>query len=231
MSRRGKFLITGCGHQGTGWMARAMTTLGHPTGHEWVYGIGDDHPWVDQEGESSWLAGALVNKITDPMPILHLTRHPMDVVTSVHDSNFLRSECTCGHEVDAHRTEPYVQYVLRFFPDIWDVTPDLARAVAWVVMWNRIVETHGKGHFYKRFQIEQMSSDPDVLIAATTFLTGVAPKRSSVELVQATIPRNVNTHRVNHDQVVRMDDLPSGYWGDQLAMMTNDYGYGDADGY
>lgn len=230
MNKRGQYLITGCGHQGTGWMARAMNLMGYATGHEWVYNFRDEHRWANLKGESSWPAASKIIEMHRPMAVMHLIRHPMDVVASIHNSNFLRSECTCGHERDAHRSELYVQYVLAEFPDLWDITPDLTRAVAWVVMWNRLVETNAQDRFYRKFQIEEVSTKPSELVRATLFLTGIVHPEELAAEVQAMIPSNFNTHRNNPEPIATWDDIPAGYWRDQLRLLINDYGYGEIDG-
>lgn len=230
MRKAGQYLITGCGHQGTGWMARAMNLLGHATGHEWVYNFGDKPRWANLEGESSWPAAAKITEMHRSIAVMHLTRHPMDVVASVHNSNFLRSNCTCEHEPDAHRGEPYVQYILAEFPDLWDIRPDEVRATAWVVMWNRLVESNAKGRFYRRFKIEDVSSQPSELVRAALFLAGIVHSEELAAEVQSLIPSNFNTHRRNPEPILTMDDLPAGYWRDQLRLLINDYGYGDTDG-
>lgn len=229
MTRSG-FLITGCGHQGTGWMARAMNLMGYATGHEWVYNFHDNPRWANLRGESSWPAVSYVHKIKDPLAVMHLTRRPLDVVTSIHDSNFLRSECTCGHEPEAHHGEPYVQLVLREFPDLWDIRPDVVRVAAWVVMWNRLAETRAAEKFYRRFKIEDVSTIPSELVRATLFLTGTVHSEELAAEVQSMIPMDFNSHRTTEVAIYSIEDIPDGYWRDQLTLLINDYGYGEPRG-
>ncbi len=208
-------------------MARAMNMFGHATGHEWVYNLEGNPRWANLFGESSWPAAPLIEQVDSPLAVVHVTRNPIDVVASVHNSNFLRSECTCGHEVNSHRSEPYVQYALKYLPDLWDIHPDPIRAAAWVIMWNRLVETKSHGRPYRLVKIEDASTDPAVLVEVVLFLTGIAPSVDLAKEVQSMIPNNLNSHRFNPEPIIGWDDIPSGYWKDQLGLMIKDYGYGD----
>jgi len=76
-----KFLIAGTGRCGTGYMAALFNELGIPCGHEKVFNADDKvkgGPWV---GDSSWHCVPFLPVID--LPVLHVVRHPLDVIGSL----------------------------------------------------------------------------------------------------------------------------------------------------
>lgn len=95
-----KFLITGTGRCGSGYIARVLTGAGIPTGHEEVFnpitlkaleqGQSEDLWWPDKRpGESSWLAAPYLPVYDSPLPTVHLVRNPIDVLDSLVGIGFL----------------------------------------------------------------------------------------------------------------------------------------------
>lgn len=210
-----RFLITGVGHTGTGWAARAMNLLGHSCGHEWVYNFHGAPVWANLHGEASWPAAAVLDEVPRPTPIIHLTRHPLLIVGSAH---------IAGFTADENLDSPYMSMVRSTLPEIDLLDTSIDRAMAWVVLWSRMIERGVVDRFTKRFKIEDISSDPEALSAMALACTGVVPRREDVLDVLRIIPGDFNTH-VGSEQRLGWDDLPDGVWRQRLIELCADYGY------
>jgi len=196
-----------------------MTMLGYPCGHEWAFNLEHVGRFVGLRGDASWLAMPHVLALHPSVRVVHLRRDPLEVVKSVYCSNFLRHHCTCGHEPGAHRNEPYVQYILRFYPDLWDNKTDIERAISWVIWWNRRFDLDVNPK--QAFRLEDVSQDPVALEDMVDYLVGEIPPRRAIEAVQAAIPRNTNSHRRAPWDV----EIPENSWGEELALLREEYGY------
>lgn len=80
MTRR--FLVTGCGRSGTGFIAGFLTASGVPCGHEEIFTPTGMRDWNDKPGESSWFAAAMLYRLPRNFPVIHVVRHPRDVAAS-----------------------------------------------------------------------------------------------------------------------------------------------------
>jgi len=210
---RQRFIITGVGHSGTGWCYKAMNWLGHACGHEWVYNFRPEHRWAGLSGDSAWPAAVLIDTFPAEWPIGHLVRDPLKVASSLH---------TSGFTTRVLQDTPYMKYVRERLPVMDSITDDLTRAAALTWMWNRVVEQKSKGHFVRRFRIEDISTDPESLKDFATFLTGVAPSIEVATEVLEIIPRDYNTHKKG---TVAWGNLPEGIWRERLFQMVGEYGY------
>ncbi|MCA9597369.1 MAG: hypothetical protein KC776_28845 [Myxococcales bacterium] len=80
---RPSFVITGLGRSGTGFMAKALNAVGVQCNHEKHWSLGSSHPATAlATGESSWLAGPWLGELLPGVPVVHLVRHPRDVIAS-----------------------------------------------------------------------------------------------------------------------------------------------------
>jgi len=91
-----KYLITGTGHCGTGFIARTLTEAGIICGHENLFsldktmqenlsGIGPwGYNWKDVQAESSWPACmSLDHQLLEDVTVIHLVRNPLNVLASI----------------------------------------------------------------------------------------------------------------------------------------------------
>ena len=214
MKRR--FIITGVGHSGTGWAYKAMNYLGFACGHEWIYNFRDVHRWGNLQGDSAWPAAALLDKMPPNTHVAHLVRDPIEVVTSAHLAGFTNLRI-CN--------TPYMKYVTRHLPYMQEISDDYERAMAWVFAWNRLAERKAEGIPFRRFRIEDISTDPHQLRLFCAHLTGVLPEQKVVKDVMSIIPTNYNSHRKGKDPITWGDLPDSSPWRQRLAEMAVEYGY------
>lgn len=79
-----RVLVTGIGRSGTAYMAKLLTDVGLPCGHEKVYDSATKHnpDWGDARAESSWFSAPWVDRVPDRTFVLHVVRHPMNWLSS-----------------------------------------------------------------------------------------------------------------------------------------------------
>lgn len=216
---RQRFLVTGTGRCGTGYLAQLLTRLGLPTGHEQVYHPGNlatgEFHWNVERGEASWLAAPFLAHFQGDA--VHLVRHPLDVIGSFAGIGFFeRRPGDPGYEYTRWA------YVGAGLEPPADEALDpagrerlaVARATAHYVRWNRLIERHARW----RFRIE----DLDVAgVRVLTELLGAPRREALVRGVLASLPRDVNT-RARRE--VGWGDVPDDVRG-ELASVARDYGY------
>ena len=82
-----RYIATGTGHSGTGYVARLLSSAGLRVGHEAVFranGSKDYHKRVgfDWDGDSSWAAAPFVRDWPEAT-IIHAVRHPLATIQSL----------------------------------------------------------------------------------------------------------------------------------------------------
>lgn len=120
---RDRFVVTGSGRCGTTWMARALTSVGIPTGHEEVF-----NPWTTDwpdhlRADSSWVAACKLERVTEPVALL--VRHPLAVVKSMVEIGFFSWDLA----------NAYHEPLSEAFPEVYDWgTPQDRALEAWVAL-------------------------------------------------------------------------------------------------
>ena len=131
-TRNHRYVITGTGRCGTGYLAMVMSALGIDCGHETVFGP-KATGWGNRRGEASWMAVPFLEQLQPfvmadlvDMPfVVHLVRNPLDVVNSLMGIGFFDDEPIEGHHA-------YLEYV----PDhVRAEASPLERACRFVVEW------------------------------------------------------------------------------------------------
>lgn len=157
-ARQLKYIVVGTGRCGTVYMARLLTSLGIMCGHEAIFtpdgvqpaaamtSFASTHdllhqgqptqPWFDPgcvQAEASWLAAPFLQEdIALPSQILHVVRHPLKVISSLHDFHFF------NFALPTHAQ--YKAFVLRHLPPIRFVAGEINRAAYFYIHWNRRIE-------------------------------------------------------------------------------------------
>lgn len=137
-----RFLITGCGCSGTRWVAKVLSALDVPCGHERVFRPGGvlAHRWAG--GESSWLAVPhLATSTTWDVPAVRIVRDPFAAVNSAIADGFLVQSRRGVHD-------PFAAFVFKHQPDVAKVDDSIfaetstaaARAIRWVTGWDAPAE-------------------------------------------------------------------------------------------
>jgi len=79
-----KFIITGCGRSGTGYMAEKLNAAGLKCGHESVFRVDGSVKWYDYDCDSSWFAAPHIKNLPKDILIIHIVRNPIFVAKSFH---------------------------------------------------------------------------------------------------------------------------------------------------
>lgn len=123
-----KYVVTGAGRSGTGYMSKLLTSVGIPCGHEQVFGLDGMRDTPYQAG-SSWLAMPWLADLAADVRVIHLVRHPVKAISSL-------------LTVRALQTEPYAAFIRRHVPRLVEWKTDADRATYYWLKWNQAVEAH-----------------------------------------------------------------------------------------
>lgn len=186
-----RYLIVGTGRCGTVYLARLLTSLGIPCGHERVFTGGDVDACIEamrSEGrnsacsascghdlaqygaaevvaESSYLAAPFLDdKRLRTCRVIHVVRHPVRVLLSfLNDIGFFR------HQRSLDVTHSHERFVYERLPSLERYESPVLRACHYYIEWNRMIERSANDANHLLFPVE---SDPQKLFE---FL-GVCPR-------------------------------------------------------
>jgi hypothetical protein len=122
-----RFVVTGSGRCGTTWLARALTKVGIPTGHEDVFNPWRAGEWPDElRAECSWVAACKLDVVdAQGLPVALLVRHPLAVVKSMVEIGFFTWDLT----------NLYHEPLSEAFPEVYDWrTPQDRALAAWLAL-------------------------------------------------------------------------------------------------
>jgi hypothetical protein len=205
-----RFLITGTGRCGTGYMAHLLAASGVPCGHEQVYRPVGSQEWGWLRGESSWLAAPYLDRFNGH--VVQLVRHPLAVIGSLVGIGFFNDELSDTH--GPYRA--YVDHRMNGKPE-WADLDETEKAMLFVHYWNRSIEPHAD----QLIRVEDVTPEDLVVIARAA-----GANHSPIDFHQALadVPTNINTR--NHTQI-GWDDLPDGKLKTRLREQAKRYGYED----
>lgn len=156
-----KYLVVGTGRSGTVYMARLLSSLGIPCGHESIFSydgiskaitrlqdgaecsfISSDVKWLKPDAilnaECSYMAAPyLDHEILKNTKIIHAVRNPMKVITSFVDGfNYFKK-----NEGD------YQKFIYKIFPELLDISNPYNRAAKYYILWNKMIEKRNNFFF------------------------------------------------------------------------------------
>jgi len=160
-----RFLICAVPRSGTGYIAKLLTNLGIPCGHESVFGLGEargrfrgsleagaDLSLPDTLGDSSWLAVPFLPVLPKDVIVIHQVRHPMAALKSL-----VGRELFTGNP----RNKGYIDVIEEYALGVHNYTDEVSKSVAFWLDWNKQIEDHA--HF--RYQLETLSAEKLTKIA------------------------------------------------------------------
>lgn len=198
--RTHRVLVTGTGRCGTGYVATLLNAVAIPATHEGVWST-ETRPWSWQRVECSWLAVPHLESFDGP--IVHLVRHPLDVINSLMGIEFFTNPVHGDYVARA-----------REIVDLDGLEP-LEQAMKFWVEMNRLIEPHASA----RFQIEQIGPEDFAAIAEAT---GARHSPHEMAAAMEKIPTNVNSR---NRASFAWDDLPDGDLKVELEQLAKEYGY------
>jgi len=185
-----KYLVTGTGRCGTVFMAKLLTSIGIPCGHESIFNHENEEAvlsklfdpllrrnsdcstydmfknpgrkledWSHENtiAESSYLAVPFLfhPEIRD-IPLIHVTRHPLDVVSSfVKDLNYFSN--TIPNKSNPYNCKGWEDKIYKFCQELPFIESPLDRACWFYLKWTNEID---KASFYRsniRINIENTS--------------------------------------------------------------------------
>jgi hypothetical protein len=132
-----KLLVSGCGRSGTKFLARAIAVAGVTCTHEEAFtpdraGTGE---WAEWQAEVSWCAAP--HTPLAGVHVVHLVRHPLDVIRSRVDKGTFAIRWSTKDEQP--RLGPWARWAYRWCPGMKLARTEIeASAIHWV-QWNRLV--------------------------------------------------------------------------------------------
>jgi hypothetical protein len=214
---RNRFLVTGTGRCGLGYMAALFTSLGLTTGYQEVYDPESvrtgEIRWRPARGDASWLAAPFLSHFVGD--VIHVVRHPMAVIGSLAGSGFFAR----GPAGDACDTAAWAARMSGLEPDAYaaldGAARDIALAAAHVVRWSSMIERHAR----VRVRVE----DIDVrTVLAILEMLGTTREPARIEAALNELPRDINGTSTR--RVVDWSDLPVDL-EPEVRRLAEAYGY------
>ena len=213
-----KFIITGTGRSGTGYIATLLTSLGVHCGHENVFRpdtIHNDIEFGPYSGDASWLAAPFISQLTNNMLVFHQVRNPIAVARSFIGIGFFNDHPTADHM-------PY----LRFLNDVggFQHLESLEeRFMFHWVHWNQYVEEQVKyaGLSYQRYRLEDVT--PEMIRHMILLPLGLEYDESLIRKAQEKI--GTKTNRRTRNLAISNQTLKQYPMYAQFESLANEYGY------
>lgn len=180
---RPRFVVTGTGRSGTGFIAAVLAEAGLRCGHETLFGPRTRRvpPFDALDGDISWLAAPFVGALPPGTVVLHQLRDPVEVVSSwvglrfLHERgpySFLRASGPprlLYHEVQTRLrrargersfvARDFERFVLRHEPSVGEGATTVDRCLRYWVRWNERVEAEAASApvAYLRYRVEDVA--------------------------------------------------------------------------
>ena len=156
------YIVTGTGRSGTVYMARVLTDLGIPCGHESIFNqekdnnvisrffgkmkptiskVSDNYGWVDLsqlKADSSYMAVPYLNRPSiNEIPVIHVVRNPFAVISSfVMDLGYFKNMANNPFNVEGH----WEEWIFTHNPELNLTLDPIERACIHYVTWNERIE-------------------------------------------------------------------------------------------
>jgi hypothetical protein len=205
---RSRFVITGTGRSGTGFMSKVLSGVGVPCYHESVYGPDGEAKWSFQRGDSSWLALPHLEAGDFDGYVLHVVREPVATINSFVGIRFFDDAMADKHGA-------YRQFAEVHAPEVFELSDPVERAVAWWVVWNERCAAVADA----TVRVEDLSGDDLVPLVRAG---GAWHSPHQLTEAIAKVPTDVNSREKAE---LGWDDLPEGEWLGRLKVLAVGYGY------
>lgn len=205
-----KYVITGTGRCGTGYVSKLLSSAGSNCTHEGVFTLHGcevarervelrrEHPEWSWEGDSSWIAAPCLGQDwLEGVKVVHLVRHPVAVI---------RSQLRMGKWTG--RYARYVKYAHRHLAGLANLSDTRKKGVRWWIGWNRMIEPYAD--YTHRIDIDEDAALLDFL--------GI--DWEDKELFNNTLYNTRTIYNIDF----RMKDLPEA-WRKKLTREMARYGY------
>lgn len=169
-----KIVITGTGRCGTVYMARLLTSLGIPCGHEGYFDLGgmdvakkrilgrtigtsgvsgyEESGWLKEPAiaDSSYLAAPFLEQLDCKK--IHVVRNPIKVLNSFR--NYVGT-FAFSFEKTPSGQKSYRQFIGKYLPEIEQFDREVDRIAYYIIHWNKMIEESGAF----RVQVENLTPE------------------------------------------------------------------------
>lgn len=197
-----RFVITGTGRCGTGYVSQVLRHCQVPCGHEVIYGPDGPRDWQNVRGDSSWMAAPHVKGF--PGTVIRLLRNPLQVANSLLGIGFFDPKTDHGK---------YREYARRWCPQAFETSDMRAAATRFIVGWDRMIRPYAD----LTCKVEELDAEHVHRLLHTV---GGSPSLPFVAKHMAEVPTDVN-HRRRAEY--GWGDMPA-----ELSEHATETGYGAA---
>lgn len=212
-------------------MARLLTQLGIPCGHESLFDfrgfdglcerlagkrsialsdISREDAWVDPAtivADSSYGAAPYLGR--DPcetVPVIHVVRHPMWVISSfVRDFRYFASP----RPNDRH----WQDFIYTHLPELCKIKTSLERACYFYVQWNKMIADAKQDRKYMRHRVEDGLTPKLIKFLGLDGISRIP-----------TVPTNTNSRRKGKTPIA-LKFVPNGAIKDEFVALAKELGY------
>ncbi len=154
-----KYLVTGCGRSGTGYMNKLFNDNGIKCGHEKL--ISPYPPIYGYEAESSWLATAHLKSIPSSVKIIRMKRQPEKIIKSWLDINIFRP---------SNKNNEFIRYIQKYINGI-DVIKNspLENAKTYYLEWTKLFDMNIGSRYYETIELDELMNHETFIIHGKEF--------------------------------------------------------------
>ena len=200
-----RLLVCGAGRCGTTTLARELTATGLRCGHQSCFTVLGIFQPPGVEADSSWLAAPYLHAVR--CPILHLVRHPLDVLNSMEGIRFLDGGITENNCL-------YERFARRFLPELDALADSRERHMRFIVSWNAAINRYT----HRRMRLEDGSRES---LRRHLSDLGLAPYPGTWGEKPYPFSRANSRPRTT----LTVGDLPKGSLRDEFVAQAREFGY------
>lgn len=227
-----KYIVTGTGRSGTVYMARVLTDLDVPCGHESIFNhdaevvvmrrfhgfdpptisiCSDNSGWLNLNrivADSSYMAMPYLNhEDINEVPVIHVVRNPLAVISSfVKDLNYFNNV-----KDNPFNKGNWEEWIYKIVPEISSGRDPVERACIYYVLWNKRIE-QAQNRPYLRHKAEDAFKDG--------FFEFLGMARQPVTFIN----KRINSMKKRAEDLT-LNDIPDGGIKTEFIDMMKRYGY------
>jgi hypothetical protein len=224
-----RYIITGTGRSGTGYMSRLLSYMHMPCGHEETFNpmaiakANGAPPWSPFRGDASWLAGPFLADLQG-VPVAHVVRNPLNVIRSMVGIGWLARDGVHG---------PYEEFAVAVMQlhgitevDEWEslagVDADVRRAKlihrcsVFVAFWTEMIARDGNPWW----RLEDVIADLQVAKEVIEHVSGMSMDTSRVQKAWSKVNSEGKYNTRTRDESITWADLP-----EAIGELAEHYGY------
>jgi hypothetical protein len=229
-----RFVVAGCSRSGTTYMAKLLSALGLPCGHERIFniwriaGIGNlSEPMAfffekeAKQGDASFLSIPYLDQLPEGTIVLHQVRNPLEVIRSHMGIRFFSDPYVPSIYL-ANEHPQILDFLRAHCAEIMEADTEIGRCMRYWYHWNRIAERaeSNSALTYLRYRVE----DVDVpMLSKILSLISEPANRSGLDEVMDSISKRTNTRP--RDNSWTWDNLPSGEDKERVLELSRVYRY------